>query len=119
MHLTRDVREAGRAEIAQQTQFAAGVGFPDSNEIEPAVVVVVDRGEPPSALPAEIGKGDTFEALAFDVAPQADAGRSSVRKSEVHPAVFIEIEGNHADCWRKIFFVEIGSDETSAGGIDA
>src|SRR5260370_14543001 len=107
MHLTRDIREAGRAEIAQQAQFATGAGFPDSNEIEPAVVVVVDRGEPPAALPAEIGKGDALETLAFDVAPQADAGRSRVRESEVHPAVLVEIESNDADGWLQIFFCEI------------
>src|SRR4029077_3101363 len=87
--------------------FAAGAGFPDSHEIEPAVVVVVDRGEAPAALPAKIRKGDTLEALAFYVAPQADARRASVRESEVHPAVFIEIEGNDTDGGRKIFFCEI------------
>src|SRR5260370_31174207 len=107
MNLARDIRETGSAEIAQQADFAAGAGFADCNEIEPAIIVVVDGGKSPAALPAQIRQWDTLETLAFDVAPEANARCAGVREGEVHPAVFIEIERNDADGGWKIFFCEI------------
>src|SRR5712664_912115 len=107
MNLARDIRETGSAEIAQQADFAAGAGFADCNEIEPAIIVVVDGGKSPAALPAQIRQWDTLETLAFDVAPEANARCAGVREGEVHPAVFIEIERDDADSGWKIFFCEI------------
>src|SRR6266404_9522616 len=104
MNLARDVRKAGCAEIAQEAQFAARAGFAGGNEVEPAIVVVIEGGESPAALPSEIRQLEAFEPLAFDIAPEADAGRASVGEGEVHPAVFIEIERDHTDGGRKIFF---------------
>src|SRR5467141_1760676 len=89
MNLTRDISKAGSSEIA------------------PAVIVVVDRGKSPAALPAEIRECDTLEALALDVAPQADSRRAGVCEGQVHPAVFIEIECDDADGRWKIFLCEI------------
>src|SRR5258708_6886315 len=107
MNLARNIFEAGRAEIPQEAQFAAGAGFTDGNEIEPAIVVIIERRESPTALPTEIRQLEAFEPLAFNIAPQADARRSGVGESEVHPAVFIEIERDHTDGGRKIFFCEV------------
>src|SRR5260370_14872411 len=107
MNLARDISKAGSAEIAQQADFATGAGFADCYEIEPAIIVVVDGGKSPAALPAQIGQWDTLETLAFDVPPQTDAGRASVRERKVHPTVFIEIECDDADGGWKIFFCEI------------
>src|SRR5260221_8724832 len=107
MNLARNIFEAGRAEIAQEAQFAAGAGFTDGNEIEPAIVVVIERRESPAALPTEIRQLEAFEPLAFDIAPEADTGSASVGEGEVHPAVFIEIERDHTDGGRKIFFCEV------------
>src|SRR6266446_1156148 len=107
MNLARDVGKAGSAEIAQQADFATGARFADSYKIEPAIIVVVDGGEPPAALPAQIGQRNTLEPLAFDVAPQGDAGRTGVGESKVHPAVFIEIECDDANRVWQIFFCEI------------
>src|SRR5260221_7761143 len=107
MNLARDVRKAGCAEIAQEAQFAARAGFAGGNEVEPAIVVVIEGGESPAPLPSEIRQLDPLKPLAFDIAPQADARRSGVGEGEVHPPVFIEIERDDADSRRKIFFCEI------------
>ena len=116
MHVFGDVGPAAGAEIAEQAQLAAAaVGFAGGDEIEPAVVVVIDRGNSPAALPAEIGQLHALEALPFHVAPQADAGRACVRESEIHPAVFVEVERDHADGGRQIFFLEI---DRGASGVN-
>src|SRR4029077_13271443 len=87
--------------------FATGTGFADCNEIEPAVIVVVDRGKSPATLPTQIGQRSALQALAFDVAPQGNSRRTGVGESEVHPAVFVKIESDDADSRWKIFFCEI------------
>src|SRR5258706_306831 len=107
MNLARDVRKAGCAEIAEEAQFPARGGFAGGNEVEPAIVVVIEGGESPAPLPSEIRQLDPLKPLAFDIAPQADAQRSGVGEGEVHPPVFIEIERDDADSRRKIFFCEI------------
>src|SRR5277367_3002587 len=81
------------------------------DQIEPAVVVVIDCGDAPACLPAKIGEGNALEMLAVDVFPEADAGGTGVGEGEIHPAVFIEIEGDYADGGRKIFFFEIRAGE--------
>src|SRR5258707_14915772 len=103
MNLARDISKAGSSEIAQQADFAAGGGFTNSDEIEPAGIVVVDRGKSPAALPAESRECDTLEALALGGAPQADARRAGGWEGQVHPAVFTEIECGDADRRWKIF----------------
>ena len=45
--------------------------------------------------------------LPVDVSPQADAGSAGVRESEIHPSIFVEIEGDDADSRRQIFFFKI------------
>src|SRR5580700_10848689 len=102
-----DVGPAFCAEVAEQAEFASSAGFAGGHEIEPAVVVVVDGGDAPAALPAEIGEGDALETFAVDIAPQADAWSACVSESEIHPAVFVEIEGHDADSGRETFFFEI------------
>ena len=113
MHFFGDVGPAFCAEIAEQAEFAAAAGFAGGDEIEPAVVVVIDGGNSPAALPAEIRKRDALEMLAVDVAPEADAGRACVRESEIHPAIFVEVESDDADGGRQIFFFEIDCGERS------
>ena len=58
-------------------------------------------------LPIQVGEFDALEALAFDVAPEADAGRACVGEGEIHPAIFVEIERDDADGGREIFFFEV------------
>src|SRR5258708_19721619 len=104
MILGRDIRNTGSAEIAQQADFAAGAGLADCYEIEPAIIVVVDGGKSPAALPAQIGQRNALQALAFDVAPKADARSAAVRKPDVHPAPFTQTESHHPATARNISF---------------
>jgi len=99
-----DIRPAFCAEVAEEAEFAAAFGFASGYEIEPAVVVIIDGGNSPAALPAEIGEGHALETLAVDVVPEADTGCACVGESEIHPAVFVEVESDDADGRRQIFF---------------
>ena len=98
-----------RAEIAQEPDFTSSFRLAYRDEINPAVIVVVNCRNSPAALPAEIGERNAFEMFAIDVAPQADAGSADVSESEIHPAIFIEIKRDDAHSGRKIFFFEVDS----------
>ena len=63
----------------------------------------------------EIGEINALETLAVDVAPQADAGRARVGEGEIHPAIFVEVEGDDADGGREIFFFEV---DGAASGVN-
>src|SRR5258705_11324203 len=104
MNLARNIRKAGRAKIAQKADFATGTGFSNSNEIKPAIVIVIDRGKSPSPLPSQIGQRDAFQTLAFHIAPQADPGRARVWEREIHPSILVEIERENAYGWRHTLF---------------
>src|SRR5580704_3816735 len=101
------------AEIAEQAQLAAACGFASGDEIKPAVVVVIDRGDAPAAVPAEIWERHAFEMLTVNVAPKTDAGSARVREGEIHPAIFVEIESDDTYCGGQIFFFEIDRGERS------
>src|SRR5579872_1388544 len=107
MHFLGDVGPAFCAEIAEQPQFGARAGFTHSDEIEPAVIVIIDGGDAPSSLPAEIRKRDALEMFAINVAPKADTRCARVRESEIHPTVFVEVESDDADGGRQILFLEV------------
>ena len=49
--------------------------------------------------------------LSVNIAPEADARRAGMRESEIHPAVFVEIESDDTDGGRKIFFFEVDRGE--------
>jgi len=51
MNLTGDVSETRRAQVAEQTDLTAGAGLAESDEIEPAVIVVIDGRDPKTAIP--------------------------------------------------------------------
>src|SRR6266849_2157143 len=113
LYVFGDVGPAFRPEISQQANFTAASGFADGGEIEPAVVVVIQSSDSPSALPAEVRKWNALEALALDVSPQADAGRARMSEGEIHPAVFVEVKGDDADGGRKVFLLEVESGKRS------
>ncbi len=69
MKVARHILPTRGAKISQQPHFSAGFGFAQGYEVEPAVVIVVEHGKSPAALPVQLWQGDTLEALAFDVAP--------------------------------------------------
>ncbi len=68
-----DVFEAVRTEIAEEPHFALAIGsFADSDEIDPAVVVVVDGGDAEGAHPICRGQCHRLEASALVVAPESE-----------------------------------------------
>src|SRR6266403_1014404 len=113
MRVLRDVGPTLISQIAQKAKLAAVAGFACGNDVEPAVVIVINGRNSPSALPGEIGDRDTLEFFSVHIAPQADAGRADMSESEVHPAVFIEVKSDDADGGGKIFFFEIDDGKRS------
>src|SRR6266576_5325883 len=89
--------------------LTTGAGLAESDEIEPTVVVVIDGGDPKAVIPTQVRQLYALETFAFDVPPQADAGSACVGESQIHPAIFIEIERDDSDRWWKIFFSEVDS----------
>ena len=68
-----DVFESVGAEIAEQADFAlAFFRFADGDEVDPAVVVVVEGGDAVGADPVRLGKLHRLEALAVVVAPEGE-----------------------------------------------
>src|SRR5258707_10885560 len=97
--------------MAKKSHSPAATRFAGRNQIEPAVVVVVERSNPPAALPAQLRESNALQPLAFHISPQADTRRARMRERQIHPAVFIEIESHHADGWRQLLFAEIDAGE--------
>ena len=65
-----DVLKTIGTEIAEQAHFPFAIfGFAHSDEIDPAVVVVVEGGDAVSADPICLRQFDKVEALAMVVAP--------------------------------------------------
>src|SRR5579859_7677650 len=111
MNILRDVGPAFCSEVAQDANLSPAARFSNGDEVEPAIVVVIDSGNSPALLPAEIRKRYPFQMLAIDVAPKTDSGRAGVSKGQIHPTVFVEVERDHANGGRKIFFFEVDSVE--------
>src|SRR5580693_5143210 len=66
-----DVLESVRAEIAEKFNFAlAFFGFADSDQVDPAIVVVVDGGDAPRMYPIQCWKFRRLK-LSMIVAPQS------------------------------------------------
>ncbi len=62
-----DVFEAVRPEIAEEPHFALAIfRLADSDEVDPAVVVVVEGGDAVGADPIRLGQRDMFEASCRD-----------------------------------------------------
>src|ERR1700722_11426649 len=73
-------------------------GFADGDEIDPAVVVVVDGSDAVGAGPVYFRKWDLLETFRLLVLPEGDARLAPVGEGEVHPAIMIEIENCHSQC---------------------
>ena len=65
------IGEASLAEIPQQQDFAGAcsVAFANSSEVEPTVIVDVDRGDSPTANPLRFRNSDSLEPRPADVLP--------------------------------------------------
>ena len=66
-----DVGEAAISEISQQHYFArtCRVAFANGGEVNPAVIVDVDRGDPPTANPLWFGNINSLKPRPVDVLP--------------------------------------------------
>ena len=92
-----DVFETIRSEIAKQPHFAfAFFRFADGDQIDPAVVVVVDGGDAKGADPISGGKFDAIKSLAVVVPPQYQTRFARLRKRNVHPAVVVKVQHRYA-----------------------
>src|SRR5271156_5172774 len=96
-----DVFPAVGAEITEEADLPLSVfRLADRDEIDPAVVVVVDGGDAVSADPVGFGKLHLLKTLAMIVAPKRYSGRARMRKRNVHPTVVVEVENRESDGWR-------------------
>src|SRR5689334_9702161 len=99
----RNVAKASRAFIAKKSNLTLIGGiFSNYSEIEPAVVVVIERGDAPGVFPTQRGQIDVGEALAVDVAPQRKGRRGRMGEGQIHPAIFVEVESHSADAFRHL-----------------
>src|SRR5580692_1287978 len=88
-----DIFESVQPEIAEQTYFATTVGsFTDSDQVDPAVVVVVDGRDAPRPNPVCGWKLNSLESLALLIAPERQSRRTRLTEGNVHPSVVIKIE---------------------------
>ena len=67
--LGADIFEALIAHVAQHAQLGTVRGFDDHREIDPAVVIEINRGYAPAAHCVTDGQRHALETLAFYVAP--------------------------------------------------
>ena len=83
-----DVFESVRPKIAEQPHFAfAFFRFANGDQVDPAVVVVVERGDAEGADPIGFWKFDLLEVLAVVVAPERKAGcPSCVKARSIQPS---------------------------------
>ena len=92
-----DVFETISAEIAEQAHLAfAFFRFADGDQIDPAVVVVVEGGDTVGADPVGLGQFYPIETLTMIVSPECDSGRSQVREGQVHPPIVVEIQRGYS-----------------------
>ena len=90
--------EAVRAQVAKQLGLAlAFFRFSDGDEIDPAVVVVVESSDAVGAPnPVRLWKGRTLESLAPIVTPQRDALPVALGERDIHPAIMVKIKNRNA-----------------------
>ena len=93
-----NIGEAAISEIAQQHHFAgaSGIAFAHSCEIDPTVIVDVDRGDSPTTNPLRRRNIDSFKSRSTDVFPEAHTGPAPMRERQIHQTVFVEVECNDA-----------------------
>ena len=93
-----DVFESVWPEIAEEADFAFAIGgFAYRDQVDPAVVVVVEGGYTPGASPVGLWKINRIETLSLIVLPKRDARRTPVGEGKIHPAVVVEVENRNSD----------------------
>ena len=79
-------------------------GLHNCGQVDPAIVVDIDRRHAPSAQRVLQWQRNAFKSPAdvfgaCDIAPQREARRAGVRHRDIHPAVFVVVE--HRDAGRR------------------
>src|SRR6185437_8225425 len=86
-----------RPEVAEETDFTFTLfRFSYRDEVDRAVVVVVERGHAPGANPTLHGKRHRFKTLPLPIAPERDPSTTPLRKSKVHPTIVIKVQNGNA-----------------------
>ena len=92
-HVGGDVFESIRPKITKQAHFAFAVFcLADGDEVNPAIVVVIESSDAEGTGPVSFRKFHLLEGFAVIVAPKSYAGHTKVSKCEIHPAVVVEVE---------------------------
>src|SRR5579862_4016505 len=95
-----DIFEAIGPEVAEKAHFSFFFfGFAYGDEVDPAVVVVVEGGDAVGADPVGFGESYLLESLAVIVAPEGQGRGTIMRKREVHPAIVVEVERHNSARW--------------------
>ncbi len=94
-----DILETVRTKIAEELNFTLSVrSFTDRDKINPAIVVVVERGNTVSLCPTCFWKLHRIEVFTAIVMPETYCGRAPMCKCEIHPAIVIEIKRGDPHC---------------------
>src|SRR5437660_7354618 len=92
------ISEAVLSQITEQPDFSTSVFcFAHGCQIDPAIVIVIQRGHAPGPPPVFYWKLDLLHTLAVQVAPKCNARRAIVGKGHIHPAVLVKVQ---SDCCR-------------------
>src|SRR5258708_6771105 len=96
-----DVFKSSIATIAQDSHLQPRLGLHNHRQIDPSIVVDIDRRQTPSALYICQWKRHTLKGASDmlrirDVAPESDAGRTGVCHGNIHPAIFVEVKNGDA-----------------------
>ena len=92
LHLGRHILKARRTQISQRAQLRPVSRFNRGHQVEPSVVVEIDRSDSPTCGQVLYRQRDAFKALALHIAPQRNAWAAGVGESYIHPPILIEIE---------------------------
>src|SRR5260370_20361407 len=94
------VFESVLTHVAEQPDFSASIFcFTDGCQIDPAIIVVIQRSQSPGSPPIFDWKLDLLHALAVHVAPQGNPWRAIVGQSHVHPAILVKVQSNGCRDW--------------------
>ncbi len=98
LHLRRHVLEAGRACVAEHSYLRPPRRLHDHREVNPPIVVDVDRRDTPGANDVMKRQKHPLEPSSIDVLPQRDRWRRRMGHGNVHPAILVEIKGGQPHC---------------------
>ena len=88
-----DVFESVGAEVAKQAHFTLTFfRFADRDEIDPAIVVIVEGGDTEGTDPVGFQFSKLLKGCTVIVSPQSQRRYPRAAKRNIHPAVMVEIK---------------------------